>query len=336
MQFLSGTALRNAINEITFGANVRCAVAFWGTGSETLFPKRKDKKIRIICNLKMGGTNPFTLEEFLSPRFAVRQHDTLHAKVYINDKGAVVTSANASANGLGLEGREQATWNEAGLFSDDPDVVKTIGRWFEDTWNASRDIDGGDIENAKAAWRARQAAKPPLTSFTEFEVMTANLPLICWYENSDWEVNPKLIEGKTRRQANWLTERIEDGLDVDGPEDRTALTPGTWVLQFRRSMRGPPDARCRMSWTNVGPILEGAYRIRGERNYRSVALAAERPEPGPFPLNERRFRNLFQKVISDAQFKELLTDDYEGAWFTPMRRQLMRDFWGILHDLYSS
>jgi hypothetical protein len=215
-------------------------------------------------------------------------------------------------------------------------MVKTIGRWFDHTWNASRDIDGNDIKrNAKAAWRARQAAKPPLNSFTEFEVKTANLPLICWYGNSDWEVNPKLTKGKTEQESKWLEERIEEGLDVEGPADRTALTPGRWVLQFRRSPRGLPNARG-LSWTNLGLILEGAYRYRGERNYRPVALAAERPGPEPFPLNERRFRNLFQQVMSDARFTELLTDDYEGGWFTPDRLKLMREFWGVLHDRYAA
>lgn len=40
----------------------------------------------------------------------LRQSDYLHAKVYIGQEAAIVTSANASANGLGLEGHEQACW----------------------------------------------------------------------------------------------------------------------------------------------------------------------------------------------------------------------------------
>lgn len=42
------------------------------------------------------------------------QADDLHAKVYLSSNGVVVGSANASANGVGLEAGEQASWIEAG------------------------------------------------------------------------------------------------------------------------------------------------------------------------------------------------------------------------------
>ncbi len=139
----------------------------------------------------MGGTNPFTLDEYLRPRFTVQQHDTLHAKVYINETAAIVASANASANGLGFEGQEQAAWHEAGLFTEDRKMVEEIGCWFEHIWCASRPIEDDDIMNAKAAWKARQASKPLLKSFGNFEVDTTNLPLLTWRGNSEWEMNPR-------------------------------------------------------------------------------------------------------------------------------------------------
>lgn len=82
-------------------------MAFWGKGAESLiFPR--PPHLQIVCNLKSGATNPKVIESI--PRAFVRQHDALHAKVYIGDDTAIICSANASANGLGFEGREQDLW----------------------------------------------------------------------------------------------------------------------------------------------------------------------------------------------------------------------------------
>lgn len=116
MEFLTGDKLRKAIEKLAKGKKLRLAVAFWGTGSENLLGDALGGDIRIICNLKSGGTNPYVLENF--PRDKVKQHDHLHAKVYIGEDKVVVTSANASANGLGLEGSEQNFWEEAGVLVD--------------------------------------------------------------------------------------------------------------------------------------------------------------------------------------------------------------------------
>ena len=58
MRFLSGNEASNAIKKLMSGKSVRCAVAFLGIGSETLFPNACNKDIRIVCNLSVrAGTN---------------------------------------------------------------------------------------------------------------------------------------------------------------------------------------------------------------------------------------------------------------------------------------
>jgi hypothetical protein len=83
MTFLVGPALNKAIQKITEEDDVRCAVAFWGKGAETLFRDLKLQKVQIVCNLSSGGTNPFVIEEIKTAGAVVRQLDVLHAKVYI-------------------------------------------------------------------------------------------------------------------------------------------------------------------------------------------------------------------------------------------------------------
>ena len=78
--FLVGTALAKAIYDITKSDSVDCAVAFWGDGAERMFRNFDSRELRIICNLRMGGTNPDVIARMQG--FAkVRHCDTLHAKV---------------------------------------------------------------------------------------------------------------------------------------------------------------------------------------------------------------------------------------------------------------
>lgn len=106
------------------------------------------------------------------------------------------------------------------------------------------------------------------------------------------------------------------------------------MLAFRRTNAGFPDARVRLSWINVGPILEAAFRFQGEQDWLPVALSAERPVHPPFPIGEARFWDSFREVISHGEFAGLRTDDYEGAWFTTARLALMSKFWQALRDAY--
>ena len=112
MRLLTGDELRAKVAAIAGERKPCCAVAFWGRGAAALFGPRS--RVRIVCNLATGGTNPDEIIALQAKGHTVLQHDQLHAKVYLGKSQAVVASANASANGLGLEASEQAKWIEAG------------------------------------------------------------------------------------------------------------------------------------------------------------------------------------------------------------------------------
>src|ERR1700722_20527201 len=136
MRLLSGTNLRESITRVSRGQNVCCAVAFWGRGASDLVGPLLARNVRLICNLKMGGTNPEPIVELINSGAVVQQVDRLHAKVYIGDDLAVVTSANASINGLGLEGDDLVGWIETGVEVPAQDAPP----WFEEIWKQSRRI----------------------------------------------------------------------------------------------------------------------------------------------------------------------------------------------------
>ncbi len=137
-----------------------------------------------------------------------------------------------------------------------------------------------------------------------------------------------------------VEKRIELGVEVEDDRDREVLLPGTWVLQWQRTANGAPDRRMKMWWVQLGPIIEKAFRYKngdsGARRWRPVALGAEISAPEPFDATEKRFALAFREVILRPAFEDLLTLDYEGAWFTPARLELMKKLWIDVKAAYAT
>src|SRR3546814_14666713 len=67
-KFLGSTELGAAISHVMAGRDIRCAVAFWGTGASAhLFPSGGLRDAKIICDLALGGTNPGELHIMGAP-----------------------------------------------------------------------------------------------------------------------------------------------------------------------------------------------------------------------------------------------------------------------------
>ncbi len=147
-RFIAGSDLADAIRDVLGGNNVRCAVAFWGTGAEALLDQATGDQPRIICDVTLGGTSPNALRAIGAPDNArLRYLPSLHAKVYISDRGAIVGSANASKNGVGLDGPPSLI--ESGvLVSPDNDTFGQAVIWFETQWKASKKVDTSALDLA--------------------------------------------------------------------------------------------------------------------------------------------------------------------------------------------
>lgn len=135
------------------------AVAFWGAGAEVVLSGSR-APLRLVCNLQSGGTNPSVIRAVRAKEnIEIKQIDTLHAKVFVAETGAIVSSANLSTNGLGLEGVDSHGWLEAGVLvpADSSDYVQISG-WFSDIWAQARWISESDLALAEQAWQRRLAA----------------------------------------------------------------------------------------------------------------------------------------------------------------------------------
>lgn len=108
------------------------AVAFWGDGAIAQLGLKNGRKARILLELKSGSTNPKVVQELLGMKSVqVKQRDLLHAKVYLGQDEMVIGSANASANGLGAEGKEATHWSELSVRIACPDAIAQAANWFD-------------------------------------------------------------------------------------------------------------------------------------------------------------------------------------------------------------
>lgn len=330
MRFLAGEQLHDAVRTALQGTDVRCAVAFWGNGAEADDFIANAGTAEIVCNLSMGGTNPRVIRALLGRGAKVRQHDQLHAKVYLGPTTAVVTSANASANGLALEGLEQAHWSEAGIEISRSEAADVIA-WLDKIWSQSRKITDQDLRRAEALWKRRRSVKPTL-SFGEYDVEAeakdGTLPITCWWVwNGGYEADIQLAEEAVGfYRDNMFAVEIEDEADLG------VIQPGNWLFYWKRTASGKPG-RDKLTFGRVGRYVPGVMRSKdGERPNIGAMLAVDDPGPEPFDPTEPRFDQAFREVLIRPRFDAFRTDN-GPPWFHDIDRELT-NFWRQVKQRY--
>lgn len=160
-EFLTGKELSERIRRVARGANACCAVAFWGKGSDDLF--EPSRGTRIICDISMGGTSAKALKALGAPaNRLLKFQNAFHAKVYLSDEGAVVGSANASDNGIGLL-KQKAGLIEAGTFHEyGSQAWKAALVWFNAQHAAAKQVDDEALERALRLYRPYIVPSPVL------------------------------------------------------------------------------------------------------------------------------------------------------------------------------
>ena len=213
-------AIRTAIHDLVTGHTVDepigMAVAFWGDGAERMLPS--GRHYQVICNLSMGGTNPQVIRQLMTrPDVEVLHMPDLHAKVVVAADGAVVSSANFSANGLWLEGAPSTGWQEAGMFipAADPEFVQVYG-WFAQRWREAKPVTEDVLEQAMRQWQARLVQRPGVPEATS-DAEPA--------EATSAEVIPELVESELF-QAKIKTQKCDpDGSHLVGRGIRKGAGP---------------------------------------------------------------------------------------------------------------
>ena len=232
-------------------------------------------RIRIVCNLTSGGTNPRVIEKLLSKGFGVKHSSILHSKVYWTNRGVVVGSANASANGLSLESAEQDGWLEAAIHSNRPADIEAVGNYVDEIWNASDEVTEQDLENAKKKWKNRRPF-PPQKAGIDFINALRN-GMFTDRENTVFfvidvrEVNKDVVDD-INAGANELQEQYRElhGRNLDAWVDWTDIPREEYIVGFWRG--GPRSLSFTQIWKTLpencdrdgldGSTYQYAYSVR--------------------------------------------------------------------------
>ena len=329
MIFLTGERLSGQIHKKLREDGLRLAVAFWGTGAAE---RLTGKGARVICNLRTGGTNPRAItslleRDLLQPE-TLRQFDSLHAKVYIGHLQTIVASANLSTNGLGLDGVEQAYWEEAGVETGTtPEIVS----WFEDLWERSQGVTLDDLSRAAESYRFRQRVKPSVPSFEMFEVDQDRLPLLRRNGAYDWKQNDEALAKVFGTINDIVVSRLEFGVELLNKQDIPLLTK-------RRVLNWSPKSRtvAGLYWSDLSDlVIPKAFSFVDSEEQYDTILAEEVSAPEPFDLEEGRFKIALAAALGEARFSFFRTDDcFSDKKHYRRQEAILRIFWQAVRDHY--
>jgi len=234
------------------------AVAFWGIDALSLFNPKSEKKIRIICNLESSACNPFVIKKLQKyGNIHLKTNKHLHAKILLQESSAIIGSANISANGLSFEGSELYGWLEAGILTEDENIIKNASAWFELLWESSASITDEILDSVVKLWKKRRnqrstlrkveslfdAAKQNVDNFKDREIY-----FVMYRDGKLSEEASTTLEYAKNMQTN-LSERIECY------EGWSELPDNAYLIDIYYGPRGRVNVGG-IYWTPDEPIIE--------------------------------------------------------------------------------
>ena len=156
-KLITEDAALTEIKKLGKGQEVRFAVAFWGTGSADNLNIEATAEAKVLCNLQSGCCDPDEIAKLKNmDGVTVLTHPSLHAKVYLSPKGALVGSSNASTNGLAMDYESARGWREANLLVEDQQLLADLGAWFTERWAEGKRITKPMLAAARKKWADRK------------------------------------------------------------------------------------------------------------------------------------------------------------------------------------
>lgn len=131
------------------------AIAYLGQDAPALLPLRAGDLLVVNASkaaIRAHATSPAALAYYLSKGVRVLSSPTLHAKVIVTSRRAVVGSANASEN--------SAFADDAVIITDDPEVIDSV-RTFIDRIDEITEVDEVFLDDAAREWEIGRAVPIP-------------------------------------------------------------------------------------------------------------------------------------------------------------------------------
>lgn len=170
------------------------------------------KKIRIICQAESRSCNPYTLERLIKHKnISVMSINNIHAKVYIFDDSAFISSANATPNGLGSGSIEAA------VKITNTDLIDETKQWFDVLWSDDSaknvaDFDREKWEELKAKFRINENSeqKQKLSDLLIAKEVPGNISFVFWYDIDDFPAKEKVEKLAKKAFGVGLPENIDN------------------------------------------------------------------------------------------------------------------------------
>lgn len=140
--FLGKSTYQNAIKDMMREeGTLDIAVPALGNDAVALFSKSRNSRIRLVCNLQHGDSQPEAIAAISQlENVEVRNNPRLHARTLISHRSVIIGSANISTTGLSLNDTSSDERIEAGIIVDNPDTITQTRRWFADVWQKSEPL----------------------------------------------------------------------------------------------------------------------------------------------------------------------------------------------------
>jgi hypothetical protein len=284
-EFLSGTALSERIRLVCSRGDIAAAVAFWGVqAKEELFPDWESRKIEIVCDISMGCNSRLCLTKLGAPNNAnLRVLDGLHAKVFWSKEGAVVGSANASANGVGFAGAAARNLEAGVYYSAGSDGWAAAGKFVRKCLKEAPIVDELQLS------RSPEIAREPAPRIGPEGLASPSILQRVVADPARFEGTLFVVTGSKIDRAELM--RLDDQRDDDVANNIFEAANRSIVLQDQPEVLRRTNSRVIMVWFGNGkPELQGYVNIvpvpastveslYGVQDWRAVWKELEMPAP---------------------------------------------------------
>lgn len=267
------------------------------------------------------GTNPYAITNLVRAKGwqSIFFLDNLHAKIYLSDSSAIITSANLTANALDMRGSRNLV--EVGILIDDNSIIKEIELTFEEIFRDAtlqypkKEDKEKKLKELYKKWDKYPEMLPRNDVIDFADYSKDNDFKVCWYEPGDAldydralnHFYPNIPTGKmstTEKQAK-IYERIKGYINFPKGDE---IVVGDWILLWKRIKNFKCSrAKTSIEWVHVDEIVKN---LSTDVDYPHVAIEINKPfvSTPPFKITET-FKKVFCDVIDRSEFSVFRGDD---------------------------
>jgi hypothetical protein len=329
----------------------KIAVAYIGKGWEKFLPPDSLKEIILSPTV---GSNPYAIRQVIDKLGIKNVHflDSLHAKIYIGAKSALLGSCNLSNNGFSDNGNFEI----GTIFSEKEDLERLneifdAYRTVAKKWYPDPDSKKERLEKLYEQW---QKSKENVTDSPLANSGEEDAPLLSDWKPDKFErihiawycdgipVHDKKAVDDAAQQDDVISDNFEQNSFLK--RDVGNIDNGHWILNWKCRDDGLPNKSCNPTWLYVhrvisngitGVISKGITEATAT-DYTTLAIQWESKDcpPKPFKLDSLTIE-LFRALIAEDEFKQLRPPENEDdSWSLSDADKVALKFLADLQSIY--